>query len=400
MSGSSSQGIFLSYRRQDATADALLLQKKLHERIPNAHVFMDLESIDPGADFPERIRQAVDSSAVLVALIGPQWLTLAGQQGREEDYVRFEVQTALDRGVPVIPVLVNGAEPPQPEHLPAGLQGLARLNAFELSYVRYEDGANQLVEFIQRVLASQAEHITFSHEVSADLARRLREEIDPFHNYLARLGLAPYEREPPKLGLRPDQPGSLYNPTSHRIEISPEFIDYPYFLFREYCNYALTSDDESGEFADAAYELKSGLGFYLPCSFTGDPAGFARFGVNLGDTKKMTKKRSGTPSPASQERGYIWASIFWAARQLAAGEVQDKLVAAAWLATVAAAGDNGPRSSQQPRRVTYGFIEQRFVQQLLGLAPSFLASEECQALSDLLKRRGVLKTTSVFFRGR
>jgi hypothetical protein len=71
-----------------------------------------------GLDFAKVIREAVDSCAVLVALIGRQWATLADEQGHPRlynpnDFVRFEIQRALQRGVRVIPVLVDGARPPQ-----------------------------------------------------------------------------------------------------------------------------------------------------------------------------------------------------------------------------------------------------------------------------------------------
>jgi len=157
--GSSSGGVFLSYRRQDAAPYARLLQYQLSERFPDAHVFMDLDSIEPGLDFAEVIRDAVDSSAVLVALIGRQWATVADQEGRRrlddpDDYVRFEVQTALERGVRVIPVLVDGARPLRRQQLPAGLDKLARLNALELSYGRYQYDVGRLLDLIQRVLAT------------------------------------------------------------------------------------------------------------------------------------------------------------------------------------------------------------------------------------------------------
>ena len=76
---------------------------------------MDLDSIEAGLDFGEVIGEAVDSCAVLVALIGRQWLTLADEEGRRrldnpDDFVRFEVRAALERGVRVIPVLVDGAD--------------------------------------------------------------------------------------------------------------------------------------------------------------------------------------------------------------------------------------------------------------------------------------------------
>ena len=77
----SSRGIFLSYRRADAAPYARLLQFQLRERFPDARVFMDLDSIEAGLDFADVIREAVDSCAVLVALIGRQWATLTDEQG-------------------------------------------------------------------------------------------------------------------------------------------------------------------------------------------------------------------------------------------------------------------------------------------------------------------------------
>jgi hypothetical protein len=153
--------IFLSYRRQDAAPYARLLQSQLKERFPAAHIFLDLDSIEPGRDFAEVIQEAIGSCAVLVTLIGRQWTTVTDGQGRRrlddpDDYVRFEVQTALDRGVRVIPVLVDGAAPLRGQELPAGLRPLARLNALELSYCRYEFDANRLLDLIQQVLPPAA----------------------------------------------------------------------------------------------------------------------------------------------------------------------------------------------------------------------------------------------------
>ena len=138
---------------------ARLLQYLLSERIPDARVFMDLDSIEAGLDFAEVIREAVESCTVLVALIGQQWATLADEEGRRrlddpDDFVRFEVQTALERDVRVVPVLVDGAKPLRREQLPAELHKLARLNAFELSSGRYQYDADRLVDLIQRVLAA------------------------------------------------------------------------------------------------------------------------------------------------------------------------------------------------------------------------------------------------------
>jgi WD40 repeat protein len=162
MSGASRRGVFLSYRRDDAGPYARSLQLQLSQRIPDASIFMDLDSIEPGLDFAEVIAEAVDSSAVLVALIGRQWATLTDEDGgrrldNPDDYVRFEVTTALERGVRVIPVLIDGAKPLRRQDLPAELHKLARLNAHKLGYDRYQDDADRLLDLIQRVLAAVGE---------------------------------------------------------------------------------------------------------------------------------------------------------------------------------------------------------------------------------------------------
>ena len=159
MSGFSSGGIFLSYRREDAASYARLLKYQLSERFPAAQVFMDLDSIETGRDAALAINEALNSCAVLVALIGRQWATLTDEQGQRriddpDDLLRFEVQVALERGVRVIPVLVDGAEPLRQQQLPVELQKLARLNALELSYGRYGYDMGRLLDLIQGELAA------------------------------------------------------------------------------------------------------------------------------------------------------------------------------------------------------------------------------------------------------
>jgi tetratricopeptide (TPR) repeat protein len=122
---------------------------------------MDIDFIEGGVDFAEAIKSGLDSCAVLVALIGAKWLTVTDDDGRRRldnpgDYVRYEIRTALKRGVRVIPVLVDGATAPQPKQLPGDLQKLARLNALEMSYTRLDYDATRLVDVIRRVLEAEA----------------------------------------------------------------------------------------------------------------------------------------------------------------------------------------------------------------------------------------------------
>jgi hypothetical protein len=158
-----------------------MLQRDLSQRIPDVRVFMDLDSIEGGVDFAREIREAVNSSAVLVALIGPDWATLADNAGarrldKPDDYVRFEIRTALECGARVIPVLIDGAEPLRPQQLPAEIEELARLNALELGYVRYQYDIDRILDNIQRVLAPIREREEADRLAREEAARQAQEE--------------------------------------------------------------------------------------------------------------------------------------------------------------------------------------------------------------------------------
>jgi hypothetical protein len=112
-------------------------------------------------DFAEAIFRAVDVCAVLLAVIGPDWLLAADERGGRrlddpDDLVLLEIGTALAREVRVIPVLVEGAVMPRRGDLPESLAGLARRNALRVRHESFRDDAGRLVAAIERVLASAA----------------------------------------------------------------------------------------------------------------------------------------------------------------------------------------------------------------------------------------------------
>ena len=153
------RGVFISYRRSDTGPYARLLKEHLSSRFPGTPIFMDLDSIEAGLDFAEVIRGAVNSSLVMVALIGSRWATAVDEEGRRRiddpaDYVRFEIRTALEHGMRVIPALADGAKPPRAQQLPPDLRKLARLNALEMSYDRLEYDESRLAAVIEKVLAA------------------------------------------------------------------------------------------------------------------------------------------------------------------------------------------------------------------------------------------------------
>jgi hypothetical protein len=152
------QGIFISYRRQDSQSAAGRLADSLKEHLPEAAVFRDVETIEAGVDFVDAINAALESCGVLLAVIGPRWISIqddAGQRRLDDpnDYTRLELATGLGRSdVRVIPVLVDGAAMPAVETLPDDLKALARRNALELTDKRWEYDVSQLVATLRHAL--------------------------------------------------------------------------------------------------------------------------------------------------------------------------------------------------------------------------------------------------------
>jgi hypothetical protein len=149
--------IFLSYRRSDSAGWAGRLHDSLGRLLPSMPVFMDVESIPPGADFKQFIADKVSRCSLLIALIGPQWSDARDEEGHRrldspEDFTRIEVESALKSGIWVIPVLVGGAKMPKAAELPESLRPLTGRNAFELSDQSWEAGCNRLARGIQETV--------------------------------------------------------------------------------------------------------------------------------------------------------------------------------------------------------------------------------------------------------
>lgn len=150
--------IFLSYRRDDSSGYAGRLFDNLSERFGRERVFMDIETLEPGMDFVAGIDQAIDSCGAVIAMIGPNWINAKDAEGRPRlndphDFIRLEINSALTRGVRVIPVLVHHAVMPQSEQLPEPLRPLCRLQAFEISDNRWEYDVQRLGDVLEPLIA-------------------------------------------------------------------------------------------------------------------------------------------------------------------------------------------------------------------------------------------------------
>src|SRR5574341_164668 len=115
--------IFINYRRQDSEGYVGRLYDHLTRAFDPDEIFMDVEGIQPGADFHQALEDAVSACDVFLAVIGPQWSGSADEQGQRRidqpgDLVRAEIAAALKHGKLIIPVLVGGAQMPTRPGLP------------------------------------------------------------------------------------------------------------------------------------------------------------------------------------------------------------------------------------------------------------------------------------------
>jgi hypothetical protein len=143
--------IFISYRREDAGGDAGRLADHLHRRFGAARVFLDVDTIQPGSDFPRALQSSLQQTAVTLVVIGPRWTSARDTAGNRRlddprDFVRLEVETALSRGIPVVPVLVQGASLPRLEDLPESLAPLVTRHAATLDHAEFQDDAERLCD--------------------------------------------------------------------------------------------------------------------------------------------------------------------------------------------------------------------------------------------------------------
>jgi hypothetical protein len=144
------RSIFISYRRDDSAGFAGRLADALEASLGEGSVFRDVDDISPGEDFVAAIEQALASSAALLVVIGRRWLTATDAAGRRrldqpQDFVRLEIQLALQRGMRVIPVLVDRATMPSEDQLPGEIAALARRQAVELDDSRWNADIERLL---------------------------------------------------------------------------------------------------------------------------------------------------------------------------------------------------------------------------------------------------------------
>lgn len=149
--------IFISYRRVERDGKSVpevyiqWLRMRLEQEFGDGSVFLDIDSIPPGAKWKRHIAKQLEKSTVTLVVIDKVWTGERDGTRRIDDpndYLRQEVEVALDSDLQVIPVLVDTKRLPE---LPPTLQRLQGHQAVFLSTDRWSRELDDFILRLQRI---------------------------------------------------------------------------------------------------------------------------------------------------------------------------------------------------------------------------------------------------------
>jgi hypothetical protein len=152
--------VFISYRHGDSWGAVGSLRDAVAAEFGRENVFFDVDAIPVGMDFRVVLRDAISRTDVMLVLIGLHWASMTDHEGRRRldnphDFVRLEVEQALQTSVPVVPVLLDGASLPHADQVPGSLMPLLTRSGVALSPQSFEADLRHLV----RMVASMASKV-------------------------------------------------------------------------------------------------------------------------------------------------------------------------------------------------------------------------------------------------
>jgi TIR domain len=141
MAGRRSHLIFISYRGSDQNWATELVYARMTEAFGADAVFKAGNALRVGEDFPSVLREKAASCPVMLACIGPGWLSAAAPGGGRrldspDDWVREEIAISLRAGNQLVPLLLGNrdeVEVPKPDQVPDSIRAMVHRQALWLA---------------------------------------------------------------------------------------------------------------------------------------------------------------------------------------------------------------------------------------------------------------------------
>jgi formylglycine-generating enzyme required for sulfatase activity len=167
--------VFISYRRDDSAGNAGRVHDRLEREFGRDLLFMDVDSVPLGVNFVKVLGEEIAKCDALLAIIGPGWLDARDENGNRrldslDDFVRIEIEMALKRGIPVIPILLEGTRVPKAHRLPDGLKELALRNGIDIRHASFRDDMERLIRGLKGLQSPQKPDLAATSRVDRDRA--------------------------------------------------------------------------------------------------------------------------------------------------------------------------------------------------------------------------------------
>ncbi|MGR7025559.1 4a-hydroxytetrahydrobiopterin dehydratase [Geodermatophilus sp. URMC 62] len=152
---------FVSYRRDDASAEAGRIAQAVRESFGRNQVFLDTSGIEAGERWPDELQKALRDANVLITVIGPDWLRLGDEYGTRRidepnDWVRREVEEFLQAKKKIVPVYVRGSKPFPADKVPDTITGFASIQGLELRRDYWDHDIKLLLSLLKSLQGSGA----------------------------------------------------------------------------------------------------------------------------------------------------------------------------------------------------------------------------------------------------
>jgi hypothetical protein len=210
--------IFICYRREDTAGVVGRIYDRLVQRFGKDTIFKDVDSLPLGRDFRRHIESVVSECCVALVVVGDRWIGASGASRLDDprDYVRIEIESALKRDIPVIPLLVQNAELPPDERLPDSLKDFAYRNGMTIGHdPHFHSDVDRLIKHLEELIEDRRK------ETEAGLAAT--STAIPAHEQAARVdrqGSAGCYQQPIQVS-----PGQELPPVASMTGGSPEKAD-------------------------------------------------------------------------------------------------------------------------------------------------------------------------------
>lgn len=153
-------GVFVCYRRGSTFDITHRICDWLKRHLHPEEIIVDIDSVPPGVDFRKELERHLCACKVVLVIVGKDWAHIADRPGQPRimapgDYVRVEIELALSRRVPIIPVRVHGASMPQPTELPEEIAEFAYRNALIISDHSFKADVGRLIGDLRLLLSDR-----------------------------------------------------------------------------------------------------------------------------------------------------------------------------------------------------------------------------------------------------